>query len=403
MRPTIDELMDQIGCSKWPERWKDIYEDVMTAWESQGCPMTDPGYIAMLAKQYDLLGEQTELYQQAALSVAEQEPVARLLALLCAAVADKDHRDEDLAQFVPVYAAEEQPNLGLNMLTGLVMLSQMPECYRNLKAIGLPEEEINRTMRIPEITVELFQKMHHGAPGFHRFHWYQRVIKGNLFRVGRLEIELPTVFSGRAQVFQNESGELIPLGHERRLHTSGVALGSRGAEDETGAWEANVEETETHWIGYPYQKNGLMTGEKVCLSKREWKKVLSRNDPAVALHIPEDGPLNPGVVAESLAQIRVFLKTWFPEYAYAAFTCVSWLINPEVVSFLGPDANISKFAGLFCPLTHKASGVGVFPFIFHRSVPEDFSELPENTRLERALKAYYLSGKVLYEMYGFFL
>jgi hypothetical protein len=104
-----------------------------------------------------------------------------------------------------------------------------------------------------------------------------------------------------------------------------------------------------------------------------------------------------------MAQIRTFLKTWFPEYTYSAFTCVSWLVNPEVAVLLGPDSNISKFSALFHPLTHKASGISVFPFVFHRSVPEDFADLPENTRLERALKAHYLSGKVLHEMYGFFL
>ena len=403
MRPTIFELMDQTGCKTWPERWKDIYGDVMTAFETNGCPMTDPEHIVMLADRYGLLTDQKELYQQAALSVANQEPLARLLALLCATLADPEHRDADLAQFVPFYDTGENPNLGVNMLPGLALLSQMPECYRNLKALGLPEEEIVRTMRIPEITVGLFRKMHHGAPGFHRLHWYQRIIKGSLFRVGRLEIELPVIFSGRAQVFQNESGELLALGHERWLHISGVALGSRGAEDETGAWEANVEETDTHWVGYPFRKNGLITGEKVSLPKSEWKRVLRRNDPAVALHIPEDGPLTPALVTESMARIREFLKTWFPDYAYAAFTCVSWLINPEVVSLLGPDANISKFSARFCPLTHKASGEAVFPFIFHCSAPKDFTELPENTRLERALKAYYLSGKILYEMYGFFL
>ena len=79
MTPNIYELMDQIGCKTWPERWKDIYEDVMTAFEIQGCPMTDPGHIAALAEQYSLLTEQKELYQEAALSVRSQEPLARLL------------------------------------------------------------------------------------------------------------------------------------------------------------------------------------------------------------------------------------------------------------------------------------------------------------------------------------
>ena len=288
------------------------------------------------------------------------------------------------------------------MLTGLALLSQMPECYQTLSALGLPEEEIVRTMRIPEATVGLFQKMHHGISGFNRLHWYQRIMKGDLFRIGRLEIELHTIFRGRAQVFRNKCGELVSLGHERRVHVSGIALGSGKAESLEGAWEANVQETDRCWIGYPYLSTGLVSQEKVSLSKDEWEKVLSRNDPVVALHIPADGRLDPIEVDESISRIRTFLQTYFPEYPYAAFTCNSWLVNPEVVTLLGPDSNISKFSSRFYPLTHKAPGTSVFSFVFHKSASVALEELPENTRLEQALKAYYLSGKVLHEMYGYF-
>ena len=355
MRPTINQLMENIGCQTWPERWKDIYEDVMADFECHGCPMTDPDHIDMLAERYQLLADQKELYKEAAQSVAEQESLARLLALLCTALADREHRDEDLEHFAPVYDTAERPNLGLNMLTALALLSQMPECYQTLRALGLPEEEIIHTMRIPEGTVALFRQTHNGAPGFHRLHWYQRVIKGHFFRIGRLEIELYTGFRGRAQIFKSKSGEIVSLGHERRVHVSGIAFGSAKAESLEGAWEANVEETDSHWIGYPYNEKGLVESQKVCLAKTEWEKILSRNDPVVALHIPADGRLDPVTVTRSIEDIRVFMKTYFPEYAYAAFTCNSWLINPEVVSLLGADSNISKFSMRFHPLTNHGS------------------------------------------------
>lgn len=403
MRPTINQLMDNIGVQTWPERWKDIYENVMADFECHGCPMTDPNYIDMLSKKYQLLFGQENLYKEAALSAAKQESLARLLALLCAALADKEHRNEDLEHFVPIYDAGENPNVGLNMLTGLALLSQMPECYQTLYALGLPEGEIVRTMRIPEGTVDLFRQTHNGIPGFHRLHWYQRVISGHFFRIGRLEIELYTGFRGRAQVFKSKDGQIVSLGHERNVHISGVALGSAKAESLEGAWEANVEETDSHWIGYPYNEKGLVNPHKVCLTKTQWEKILSRNDPVVALHIPADGRLDPMEVTRSIENIRLFMRTYFPEYRYAAFTCNSWLINPEVVSLMGADSNISKFSMRFHPLTHKAPGISVFSFVFHKSAPVVLEELPENTRLEKALKAYYLSGNVLHEMYGYFL
>lgn len=402
MRPTLNELMDHIGCKAWPERWQNLYDGVMEDFERHGCPMTDPDHIDALADRYGILVDQRVLYRQAAKSVAEQKKLARLLALLCAVLSDKEHREQDLEKFAPVYALEN-PNLGLNMLTGLALLSQMPECYETLCALGLPEDFIRQTMRMPEGTVQAFAQLHGGVPGFHMLHWYQRLIRGVLFRLGRLQIELGTGFRGRAQVFQNKNGQVMALGHERPTHPSGIALGSVGAESSEGSWVANVEETELYWEGYPHDDRGLIQREKVRLPKGEWEKVLARYDPVVALHIPGDGRLTPEAVQDSLGRIRAFMSTYFPEYPYKAFTCNSWLVNPEIATLLGADSNIGRFCGLFHPLTRKAPGTSVFSFVYQRSGPIVPEELPENTRLERALKAYYQSGKVLHEMYGYFL
>jgi hypothetical protein len=387
----------------WPERWKDIYDDTMDEFERRGCCMANPDYIDAIAERYQILESQRALYKEAALSVATQEPLARLLALLCAVLTDKEHREDDLGQFALAFSTEEKPNVGRNMLPGLALLSQMPECYDTLCSRGLPEEYILQTMRQPEGTVGVFQQLHGGAPGFHLLHWFQRLIRGGLFRVGRLQIEPCAVFNGRAQVFQNKKGELIALGHERPTHASGIALGSAGAETAEGSWEANVEETELYWEGYPYDDRGLVLQELVRLEKGEWEKVLERNDPVVALHIPADGPLTPEAVQDSLQKIREFMRTYFSECPYKAFTCNSWLVNPEVTLMLGEDSNIGKFCRLFHPLTKKAPGTSVFSFVYHKNGPVPPEELPEGTRLERALKAYYQSGKILYEMYGFIL
>lgn len=402
MRPTLNELMKSTGCKKWPERWQDVYDDAMDDFECHGCRMTEPSYIDAIADRYQILTNQRELYKEAARSVAAQEPLARLLALLCAVLADKEHREEDLERFAPGYDLEK-PNIGLNMLTGLALLSRMSECYDVLCARGLPEEYIRQTMRLPEGTVEGFRRHHNGVPGFHLMNWYLRVIRGHLFRVGRLQIEPYTIFRGRACVFRKKNGTLVALGHERLTHVSGLALGSAGAQSPEGSWVANVVETEAYWEGYPHNAQGLVSRQKVRLEKGAWEKVLSRYDPVVALHIPADGRLDPAAVRESLIQIREFLRDYFPEYDYKAFTCNSWLMNPELTVLLGEDSNISKFCGLFHRVTRKAQGTSVFSFVFHKEDPVVLEELPERTRLERELKAYYLSGKVLHEMYGYFL
>lgn len=38
MRPTLNELMNHIGCKAWPERWQNLYDGVMEDFERHGCP-----------------------------------------------------------------------------------------------------------------------------------------------------------------------------------------------------------------------------------------------------------------------------------------------------------------------------------------------------------------------------
>ena len=403
MRPTLHALVEQIGLQKWPERWLEIYDSVMDDFEKNGCPMLDIAHIDALAERYDILHGQRELYHEAAQDISRQEPLARLLALLCASLADLEHRKEDLKNFAPVFSGEDAPNLGLNMLPGLALLSQMPECYENHRALGLPEEEIKAAMQIPESAVNVFAQNHKGMPGFHLLAWYQRVIKAHYFRVGRLEVETHKRFRGRACVFRNQAGEVIALANELMVHASGLALGSAGAEATEGAWEAMVEETEAYWEGHPFGKDGLVSREKVRLGKEEWKKELSYGDMALGLHIPADGPMTPEAVQDSLKRIRAFVKKYYPEYAHCHFHCNSWLINPKVISLLGEESNIAKFAKLFHPLTRKSEGHAVFNFVFHTDPSTPLEELPEDTRLHRALKELYLSGEYLHEMLGVIL
>ena len=64
---------------------------------------------------------------------------------------------------------------------------------------------------------------------------------------------------------------------------------------------------------------------------------------------------------------------------------------------------MAKFSARFTPMAQKDDGNGVMNFIFFdpdRRIP--LQELPEDTRLQRALKQHYLSGRVIYVTYGYF-
>lgn len=404
MNYTLEALMQAVGCTKYPDRWVEIFDTVMGDFDKNGCPLTDPAYYDLLHETYNAFPQYLDVYKQAAAEVAKSEPLSRLLALLVASLSAPETAWADVKAFSAPKVADGTPDLATDMLTGLAICCQIPYMHDLLTKRRLPEDVILRSVQVLEKGVHEYAKRHNGTPGYHLLEWFQRNIFGHLFRIHRLEIEIFAKFSGRAKVFVNEEGEHIALAHDIALHQSGWALGAKNCEDEARAWYAEVRENDEVWVGYPYNGIGFVEKTTVTLPKSKWHLALEYGDPIVSLHIPADGRLDAESVEETLVQTKKFLAAHYPDYPYKAFCCNSWLLDPQLSLLLGAESNIAKFGKRFSPLTAKSDGNAVFGFVFLKPNPKcvDITALPESTRLERALKAHYLAGKCIYEVKGYF-
>ena len=74
---------------------------------------------------------------------------------------------------------------------------------------------------------------------------------------------------------------------------------------------------------------------------------------------------------------------------------------PELKEILRPNANLLDFQAPFLKYPCKTKGEDVYNFVF-KTKPVAPATLPENSSLQRALKAIYLSGGYLYEYNGIF-
>lgn len=404
MKYTLEALMQEVGCTKYPDRWAEIFDTVMEDFDQNGCPLTNSAYYDLLHIQYNAFPLHLETYKEAAVAVKKSEPLSRLLSLLVASLSDPENAWADVKSFSAPKTADGSPDLATDMLTGLAICCQIPYMYDLLTERCLPIDVILRSVQVLEKGVDQYALRHGGVPGYDLLEWFQRNIFGHLYRIHRLEIEIFVKFSGRARVFENSKGERIALAHDITLHRSGWALGARNCKEEEGSFYAEVRENDAVWVGFPYDDRGFVKKTTVTLSKNEWRLVLEYGDPVVGLHIPADGRLDDAAVDETLAQTKEFLKTYFPDYTYKAFCCNSWLLDPQLATLVGPDSNIAKFGKRFAPMTAKSDGNAVFRFVFLKpsSAVVDIATLPENTRLERALKAHYLAGNCIYEVKGYF-
>lgn len=114
----------------------------------------------------------------------------------------------------------------------------------------------------------------------------------------------------------------------------------------------------------------------------------------LGVHIPQSGPLDDGECEASFATARAFFARYFPDEPYAAATCGSWLLDPQLAEYLPAESNIVRFQRRFSLVPGMFPGdAAILGFVFHRRGDVDLAELPQTTALERAYVTHLRAGR----------
>ncbi len=402
---SFDNLMHAVNCTKFAERWREIYDDAMSDFLKNGCALTNPEYYDKLGDDYGILNAYRDIYKKAAIEVGVNQNLSAFLSLICHALQDREASEKEFASFTFPPAPDGKHHLAYDMLPALAVCSVIPSCYDTLKKRGIPDDIINTMLNDPESYIDEYRRRNDGAYGCSLIAWAQLILNGKIFRLGRLNFEIFKTFTAKAAVFRNTAGDEVCLADGAILHKSGYELGAKGFESKDDSWQADIEETIDAWHGFAYDKRGYVSHEKTILPKAEWTRVLSHGDPVIAVHIPFGGSLSPDAVSDAISKARDFVKNYFPDFSYKAFTCHSWILNPTLEELVGKNSNIVKFGNLFNRISAQSNAEDIFYFIFLKTWGAKiiYEDLPENTRLEKAIKDHYLGGGVIHELYGYFL
>ena len=107
----------------------------------------------------------------------------------------------------------------------------------------------------------------------------------------------------------------------------------------------------------------------------------------ISLHIPSDANLQIG----DIASVYPFLQRYFPEYSNADILCDSWMMVPALQELLPSSSRILKFQNQFDIQRVDEENPAFMDWIYNsREIP--LEDLPENTTLQRKVKAHLLSG-----------
>jgi hypothetical protein len=186
------------------------------------------------------------------------------------------------------------------------------------------------------------------------------------------------------------------------VHRSGLLLGAAGCDDAAGSYEAEISVTADAVTGYPVGKNGLAVKKKIKLPKSEWHCALTAGDPVLSIHIPAQMSLAQDICEASYRRAREIFAVHYPEFAYKAFYCESWMMDPQLAALLGQATNITRFQNKYSPYPTRSQGKAVLDFVFLKPRDTHPEDLPEDTSLRRAIKKHYMEGKFIYESGGVF-
>lgn len=119
----------------------------------------------------------------------------------------------------------------------------------------------------------------------------------------------------------------------------------------------------------------------------------------IDLHIPGGSRLRNDILRASWEEAKALISRCFPEYEDAPMgISESWLLSPTLQELLPVESNILRFQRNF-RLTPLGTGDSYMQWVFKRT-DLALRDLPEDTGLQRHLKAWLLAGGVWQESCG---
>ena len=176
--------------------------------------------------------------------------------------------------------------------------------------------------------------------------------------------------------------------------------------DTMGCFSRFVREHRESYGSYGFDRGFWTVRQVSCrllrIGQLEYELIRLEGYPVISLHIPTDVRLLTPLLRQSWEDAMTLLGRVFPEYENAPVYCHSWLLSPTLAELLPPESNIRKFQASFAVTPLDTPCTGVIQWVFKNpTLPPD--QYPENTSLQRKLKAFLLAGGTFADAKGFLI
>ena len=141
------------------------------------------------------------------------------------------------------------------------------------------------------------------------------------------------------------------------------------------------------------------------LGELEYELTEQDGERVISIHAPSDAWLEPDRLNASVDTARDFLRTYFPDWASCDMVCHSWLLSPDLAPYLPDTSRILRWQAAYDLQPDGDGKEAVLTWVFGLTAKQQeegvqLQNLPENTALQRRLKALLLQGGSIREGRG---
>ena len=385
----IDRFEKSLNVGAFPAEFGHIYEDALTEFSREGVFFLREDYLRAIQKKCNAFPRTLDrvLAEAAALAARPEEALYALF--VCRAM-------EDRALFMRHLPSIQLPQ-SVPFLGFLCLVPSIGRTWEDLVRRGVPADVVAATVNQYEDCLFVYKERFDDL-GLNKryFDHLQGYVDLKYMNVGRLRYEITPL--GGVYVLKNKKdGTRVAFLSDAPMNDLGMYRDTPPLRE--GGFQAFFRETSDCYEGTPVGENGRCRSEIVRLPKAEYEILLRPGDMILDAHIPGHAPLTVELCAKSYARARKLFAAHFPEYEAKGFRCHSWTMSPELAEVLKPGANLLVFQQPYLRYPIPTKGEGVLNFVFFLRYTT-FADLPEDTSLQRALKARYLAGDRLYEYGG---
>ncbi|NCO34553.1 MAG: hypothetical protein AUJ92_01465 [Armatimonadetes bacterium CG2_30_59_28] len=336
---SLDQINQRLRLGCLPEDWTQRWPASEPAFISGGVFFLQPTYLRHACDTIRMDAEITGLLLDAAQRIAA-EPTLERLASHCHYLLFESGLELNVRQWPQI---SREIHAAGPLFYAVVYLSGLPSIQRLYRQRGIAESVMIHTLSDLELWIRE-HKRRNGAWGFSNLGWMHNHFREKLIALGRLQF-IPGKFGSPFHFYRDvRSGKVVGLAEGGCLfRDDGQFANADYGTIRKGYWASRLEMGDRQITGNPISPWGVVERREITLARDAWPEILRSGDPTMTVHIPASGPMTPKACGDSFREAVSFLPRHFPDWPFRAFTCISWLLDPQLEAMDPRPANLAAF------------------------------------------------------------